>query len=495
MAHAKGSFMTDRLSYYHASETVVPATGDWVQAELLAGDPAGVCLLMGRPVTRDELSALVARHREQLESAGLAAGGTVTLHLPPSLAYVASLLAAWQLGAQVSLLDHRLAPAEVERALGRLRPQVVVEPTQVSSSPMSGYADVETTAQARAGGQPAATGHSLIQLSSGSTGPSKVIARTAGDLVAELGRYDQLTEYPKPGDSIVLLASIVHVLGLVGGLLYCLHAGVQLVYPDRLTADGIRAAVAAADGPVMVLGVPFHAELLAAAPKPAPRLTRMVVAGELLRPPIRDAFTDGYGVPLGTMYGMTELGVIATDLSGTSAPAVAPAPGMTLRVVDGELQVRMAASPYVGLVDPARWSDGWLHTRDAAVIDAATGLVTILGRLDSQVSIGGLKVDLTEVEQTLCDLPAVAVAVVSYDQAIEAYLVLSEGFTVADAQQAMTEQLAAYKRPRELHVLAEMPRTATGKVVRDRAVLQAAARPAGAAGAASAAAASAAVSP
>jgi acyl-coenzyme A synthetase/AMP-(fatty) acid ligase len=467
--------MTDRLSWYPAAQTALPANGEWVHGALLDGDPADVCIQIGRPVSRQELCDLVEQHRKQLESAGLAAAGTVTLRLPPSLAYVASLLAAWQIGAQVSLLDHRLAPAEVQRALDRLAPQVVVEAGQVTTAPMSSYADAVAVAQPRAGGLAAQTGHSLIQLSSGSTGPSKVIARTAADLVGELERYDQLGEYPARGERIVLLASIVHVLGLVGGLLYSLHAGVRLVYPDRLTAEGIRAAVAAADEPAMVLGVPFHAELMASAPKQVPQLARMVVAGELLRPQVRDAFTSGYQIPLGTMYGMTELGVIATDLSGHHAPGVAPAPGMTLRVADGELQVKMAASPYVGLVDPTRWADGWLHTRDAAVIDETTGLVTILGRLDSQVAIGGLKVDLTEVEQTLCELPQVEVAVVSYDHAIEAYLVLREGFAVADAVADMTNQLAAYKRPRRLHELSEMPRTATGKVVRDRAVLQAAA--------------------
>ena len=475
--------MTDRLSSYSPAETALPAAGDWVAATLLAGDPADICLWIGRPVSRAELGGLVGQHQQQLEAAGLGAGGTVTLHLPPSLAYVASLLAAWQLGAQVSLLDHRLAPREVERALDRLAPQVVVEPGQVTSSPMSGYAAVVASAGPRPGGRPAATAHSVIQLSSGSTGPSKVIARTAADLIGELQRYDKLEEYPKPGDRIVLLASIVHVLGLVGGLLYSLHAGVQLVYPDRLTADGIRAAVAARAAPAMVLGVPFHAELLATAPRPLPQLARMVVAGELLRPGVAATFTAGYQVPLGTMYGMTELGVIATDLSGRNAPAVAPAPGMVLRVADGELLVKMAASPYVGLADPTRWADGWLHTRDAAAVDPDTGLVTILGRLDSQVSIGGLKVDLTEVEQTLAALPAVAAAVVSYDDAIEAYLVLHEGFTVADVEAAMADQLAPYKRPRHLHLLAELPRTATGKAVRDRNVLRAAAHggPAGSA--------------
>jgi acyl-coenzyme A synthetase/AMP-(fatty) acid ligase len=474
--------MTDGISRVTAASPGSSASGGkaadpggWVTTALLAGPDGEVCLRMGDPVTRAELRELVAAHRELLAGAGLGPGGTVTLHLPPSLAYVASLLAAWQLGGQVSLLDHRLAPAEVSRALELLAPQVLVTAATVARSPMSGYATATATAQARPGGRAAATRHALIQLSSGSTGPSKVIARTADDLVAELGRYDQLAGYPKRGDRIVLLASIVHVLGLVGGLLYSLHAGVELVYPDRLTAAGIRTAVNSGSAPTMLLGVPFHAELLAATPKPMPSLVRMVVAGELLRPPVAQAFAAGYGVPLGTMYGMTELGVIATDLSGQTAPSVTPAPGMTVRAADGELQIKMPASPYIGLTDPARWAGGWLHTKDAAEFDPATGLVTILGRLDSQIAIGGLKVDLTEVERTLGDLPAVTAAVVSFDDAIEAYLVLEPGRELADVEAALADQLAAYKRPRRMHVLSELPRTATGKVVRDRRVLRAAA--------------------
>lgn len=450
-------------------------SSDWVDHELLAGDADDACLRIGGPVTRGELRRLVDEHQRLLTRAGLRAGGTVTIHLPPSLAYAASLLASWRTGAQVSLLDHRLAPAEVANALDRLTPQVVVDAASLNSAPMSGYASAVAQAAWRPGGQPATTGHALVQLSSGSTGPSKVIARTAADLVAELGRYAKLDDYPKQGERIVLLASIVHVLGLVGGLLHCLHAGVELVFPDRLTADGIRSAVSLRNKPTMVLGVPFHAELLTADARPLPQLTRMVVAGELTRPWVPAAFTAGYGVPLGSMYGMTELGVIATDLSGQFAPAVAPAPGMELAVADGELLVRMAASPYIGLVDKTRWVDGWLHTRDAASIDQRTGHVTILGRLDSQVSIGGLKVDLTEVEQVICALPSVTACVVSYDDAIEAYLVLAPGSELADVQAALAGQLAAYKRPRRVHVLTELPRTATGKNVRDRAVLRAAA--------------------
>jgi acyl-coenzyme A synthetase/AMP-(fatty) acid ligase len=445
-----------------------------VNESLLAGEGSKVCLQLGHPVTRGELRDMVAQQASRLSDAGLGPGGSLTLALPPSLAYVASLLAGWRLGAQVSLLDHRLTAHETDRALERLAPQVVVRGERVTSAPLAGYAQAETSVTPHDGGKPASTPHALIQLSSGSTGPSKVIARTADSLVAELGRYEQFGEYPQAGARIVLLASIVHVLGLVGGLLHSLHAGVTLVFPDRVTADGIRAAVAAGDEPTMVLGVPFHAELLcAAAGEKLPQLSRMIVAGELTRPGVAQAFASGYGVPLGSMYGMTELGVIATDLSGAHRPALAAAPGMTLRVEDGELQVAMDASPYVGLVDPARWSDGWLHTRDAASIDPATGLVTILGRLDSQVSVGGLKVDLTEVEQTLAEIPGVTTAVVVFEGVIEAYLVLADGCPPASVEAALTERLATFKRPRHLHPLPEMPRTATGKVLRDKAALRA----------------------
>jgi acyl-coenzyme A synthetase/AMP-(fatty) acid ligase len=449
--------------------------GEWVQEELLAGDPDNCCIRIGDTVTRGELNRLVGTRQRLLESNGLRPGGTLAIQLPPSLEFVAVLLAGWRIGAQISLLDHRLVRAETERAIDRLAPQVVVTAQRMSIAPMAGYARVAAEATPRADGRPAATPHALIQLSSGSTGPSKVIARTATDLTAELGRYEKLGEYPGEGTRIVLLSSIVHVLGLVGGLLHSLHAGTELVFPDRLTADGIRAAVAAGTEPTMLLGVPFHAELLTTSGDPLPQLTRMVVAGELTRPWIPGAFTARYGVPLGTMYGMTELGVIATDLSGHNAPAVAPAPGMDLRVTDGELLVRMAASPYLGPVDEARWTEGWLHTRDAASLDSATGLVTILGRLDSQVSIGGLKVDLTEVEQALCGLSGVDAAVVTYDKEIEAYLVLGEGAGVSEVESGLAGQLAPYKRPRHLFVLQALPRTTTGKIIRSRAALRSAA--------------------
>ena len=52
----------------------------------------------------------------------------------------------------------------------------------------------------------------------------------------------------------------------------------------------------------------------------------MTTGGELVRADVRGRFTERYRVRLGNMYGMTEVGVIATDLFGEHRPAVAPAP-------------------------------------------------------------------------------------------------------------------------------------------------------------------------
>jgi acyl-coenzyme A synthetase/AMP-(fatty) acid ligase len=447
--------------------------GSWVDDYLLAGRDREVCLRLDEPITRGELATRVRARAGELAEAGLRPGGAISLRLPPSLVYVVNLLAAWRVGAQVSLLDHRLTAHEVGQALSRIRPQLVV--SAPSAGPLRGHASVTAVTEAHPEGQPAATAHALLQLSSGSTGPSKVIGRTVESLCAEVERYQLIDGTPQEGERVVLLASMVHVLGLVGGLLYGLHTGVQLVLPRSISTDAIREAVAAGAEPTTVIGVPFHIDFMnvAADRLRLPQLKRMTVGGELVRPTVWQAFLDRYQVPLGVMYGMTEAGVIATDLHGDTWPGLAPAPGMSLREVDGQLLLAAKTSPYVGLTDPTRWVDGWLFTRDAGSVDPVSGLVTVRGRLDSQVSVGGLKVDLTEVEQTMAALPQVAEVVVAHDGAIEAFVSLRGDET--DLRAAIAERLAPYKRPRRLNIVDRLPRTATGKLVRNVAELRKAA--------------------
>lgn len=445
--------------------------GAWVDEILLCGSDNDSCLNFGGQLTLGDLRREVAQRQSALEALGVKAGGSVALRLPPSLAYLANLLATWRIGAQASLLDHRLTDHEIGLALARLKPQAVVSYQGSLPGGLRAFYDVEDL-PAPHPGEPAATDHCVVQLSSGSTGPSKVIGRTSESLIEEIERYKQIDGVPLPGERVVLLASVVHVLGLVGGLLCCLNRGTELVLPTRLTVDAILQAVASGDAPATLLGVPFHIELLASAERPPrlPQLKRMTTGGELIRAEVWERFAQRYGVPLGNMYGMTEVGVIATDLFGQNRPSLMPAPGLEVRSDDGELVIRMPRSPYIGLSDPARWQDGWLRTKDAGTVDPQTGLLTVKGRLDSQVSVGGLKVDLTEVEHVLAALPSVDAAVVVFDNGIEAYVVSSASPDQLDSELAL--KLAPYKRPREVHVVDQLPRTATGKLVRAQSVLR-----------------------
>ncbi|MGI8665162.1 MAG: class I adenylate-forming enzyme family protein [Jatrophihabitans sp.] len=462
------------MTIEQGAKSVSATDAGWVDEILLSGPADQLCFALPEPIDRSALRSLVADRRERLIAAGLRPGGAAALRLPPSIAYVANLLAVWQAGGQAILLDHRLTDYEVDRAVKYLNPQVIVAP-QRSVGGMRIFHEV-TDAATGYGDQPAGTHHAVVQLSSGSTGPSKVIGRTAADLIEEIRRYTQIDGVALPGERIILLPSMVHVLGLVGGLLYGLHAGVTLVPPERLTGDSILAAIQSAQSPATVLGVPFHIGLLSSTVidrRPA-QLRRMVTGGELVPAATAARFVDKYQVPLGNMYGMTEVGVIGTDLFGSHRPSVRPAPGIDIRSQDGELWIARPESPYLGAAVPERWANGWLRTKDAGVLDSGTGLVTILGRLDSQVTIGGLQVDLAEVEATLGALSGVVAAVVLFDEGIVAYLQLEAGYQAADVEARLAVQLAPYKRPRAFVVLEEMPRTTTGKLVRDRSALRAA---------------------
>ena len=108
--------------------TVTGPPPGWADRVLLAGPDGEPCLHLGRGYDRAALRALVDDEQRRLADAGLSAGGTATLLLAPSLGFVVALLAAWRIGAQVSLLDHRLTRAEVEAHPGEHRRRAVPDP-------------------------------------------------------------------------------------------------------------------------------------------------------------------------------------------------------------------------------------------------------------------------------------------------------------------------------------------------------------------------------
>ena len=172
-----------------------------------------------------------------------------------------------------------------------------------------------------------------------------------------------------------------------------------------------------------------------------------------------------------------EVGVIATDLDGRRHPSVLPC--VPVRAVDGELQVRREVSPYLGLSDPTRWSDGWLHTRDAGTLDPATGEFSSAAGWTRRCPSAASRWTSPRWSRRWPRCPRSPRPVALHDDGIEAYLSLVPGGERAAVEAAIVRELAAFKRPRRLRVLGALPRTATNKVVRDLAVLRRAAEESG----------------
>jgi 3-hydroxy-4-methylanthranilate adenylyltransferase len=362
-------------------DAVVGVGAGWVEDVVLAGPADEICFRLPDPIVRGKLRRLVRERQSELAQAGLRRRGAAALQLPSSMAFVTYLLAVWRSGGQAILLDHRLTDQQVRRAIERLVPQVVVSASRPVASGRWGFVEVETDV-ASYSGYPARTPHAVVQ--QGSTGPATMIGRTSEELVEEVLRYARIDGMPQRGERLILLSSMTQGFGLVGGLLHGLHAGVELMPSVRLTGDAIVQAIGSATTPATVFGELSELEVLTSVQEQPwlPQFKRMTTGGEPVPAAVARLFEDKYGVPLGSVYGMAEVGVIGTDLSGEHRPAIEPAPGIQVRAVDGELQVRRPESPYLGLSDAARWSDGWLHTGATGVVDPDTGLVTVVPGLD-----------------------------------------------------------------------------------------------------------------
>lgn len=437
--------------------------------------------------TRGELRERVTKQAAVFAGYGIGPGSTVGLRTPPSFTQIEVLLALWRLGAQVLLFDFRLKPPEVAALRTSCRPQFMVSAGSNVRATFGFRSEYEVVTEGRRTGRPATTAHRLVQFSSGSTGRPKVIGRTARSLAAEVDRFagsagipgaPGVPGMPVEGDRLLLLSSTAHSFGLIAGLLYSLAAGVSVVFAPRVSArDILRTALE--HRVTAVFGVPTHFELLAAASDPPelPDLRVAVSGGEIMPPRVAARFAEQYGVAVGEAYGTTETGIVAIDIGGTLRPSVGrAAPGVVVRERHGELDVALDESPYLFDSGGTQYTDGWLHTRDRATVDA-TGAVLVHGRADSLVVVGGLKVDLTEVENVLREHPAVDEAVLVHEGVTEAYVAVAAGAerpSAEDLSRWCRERLADYKVPRAIRLLESLPRTSNGKLVRRAATLQAA---------------------
>jgi len=206
------------------------------------------------------------------------------------------------------------------------------------------------------------------------------------------------------------------------------------------------------------------------------------------------------GVPFLDTWWQTETGsiVIASPGQGRRpgsmgqilpgvAAAVVQSDGKTVQVVDspetvGELALRLGwpsmFSGYLGADERSLgcFRDGWYFTGDLVKRDA-DGFFWFIGRTDDMIKCGGLQVGPFEVEGTLLNHPAVAeVGVVGkpdllFREVPVAFASLNPGFEAGDALRAellsfARQELGNGLAPREIHFVDELPKTATGKILR-----------------------------
>lgn len=452
---------------------------DVLVADLLRSGPGDLPYLLHQTeVTRADMARDIDQQAEILAAHGLSADSTVAVAVAPSFTRLSVVLALWQLGAQVMLLDHRLTETETAQLLDVCRPQWLVRSAPSRRTLAAFEERVEVSVVRRAAGRERGTDHCLIQFSSGSTGRPKVIGRTATSLQAELSSFAAVESMPGPGDRILLLSSTAHSFGLIGGLLHALRVGAAVAFAGRLQVGELLRTIDR-HAVTSVFGVPFHFELLAASGQEpvSTSLTSAVSGGEMLPPETADRFAARFGVAIGNSYGTTETGVIAMDVTGRYRPGIGlPAPGVDVRVgKDGVLEVGLSRSPYLPVAGadlPGRFSDGWFSTQDRAEIDAR-GAVRLFGRADSMVMIGGLKVDLGEIEAVLRQHAAINEAVVVQGSGIEAYVsTKSPDVGGDDLIRWCRERMSRYKVPKVMQVLSSLPRTSNGKLYRDVATLR-----------------------
>lgn len=218
---------------------------------------------------------------------------------------------------------------------------------------------------------------------------------------------------------------------------------------------------------------------------------RLVISGGAPCPlPIFERFWEK-GVDFKTGYGLTEAGpntfwLPPADVRRKPGAVGFPLMHIDIRIVDesgsecgpeqvGELLIR---GPHV---TPGYWNnpeataaairDGWLHTGDLARRDAE-GYVTIVGRLKEMFISGGENVYPAEVESALHSHPGVAEAALigvpdaKWGEVGRAFVVIRAGHTLkeADLLAYLRERLAAYKVPKRVVFLPELPKTGAGKI-------------------------------
>ncbi len=470
-----------------------------------------------RALTYAQLDERVDAVTAALAEKGVGPGDRVAIVLPNVPAFVEAWYGVLRLGAvavpaapalAADELRHILADsgavlavvsASVAEAVAPLRGVLPALRTVVVAGATAASADARwATMVADPGGQPVETERgpddlAALVYTSGTTGRPRGAMLTNRNLVTNQDQSLAGRHRVEPDDVVLLVLPLFHVYGLNVGLGPTVTMGATVVLQERFDPYATAELVAQTGVTVLLGAPPMYVAWAQSPPQDQLRGVRLCASGAAALPrAVWTAFREATGHEIREGYGLTEAApsVTSSALGDDVRPGFVgpPLPDVELRLVEdgtdvepgdpGEVWVR-GPNVFVGYWGDAEATaraltdDGWLRTGDVGVLDDE-GWLRLVDRHTDLIIVSGFNVYPREVERVLRGHPGVAdVAVVGAPHPQTGETVVAHVVRTDDEELSGEElddwcraRLARYKCPTAINVVAELPRTVTGKVRR-----------------------------
>ena len=473
-----------------------------------------------RKMSFNELDGLSNRCANALLNLGVKSGDRVTLYSGNSWEWIVGYYGALKAGAVINPINVMLTPREVEFVANDCGASVVMASYEKALS-IQGVKEQSAVREIIAFGDGALPDgmlsfHDILEESSdefeiagidpqslstigytsGTTGHPKGACLSHHNILLNVA-MTALMHQRSGTDTVVTALPCPHVYGNVV-MSGAMQTGMTLVlhplFEERAVLQSIQDNQA-----TMFEGVPTMYMFLLNHPEldsyDLSSLRCCTVGGQTMPVPKMEEVEERFGCPLIELWGMTEIGGLGTTFA-TNGPVKHGSIGVVLpyveaRIADtedagktlpageiGELMIKggLVMQGYYGNEQATRDTiepDGWLHTGDVASIDE-DGCVFIVDRKKDMILTAGFNIYPAELERVIAGHPDVALVAVGSipdeekGELAKAYIVPKTNATpdADDIIDYSREHLAAYKVPRAVQFVDDLPKTSTGKVMR-----------------------------
>ncbi|MDH4280056.1 MAG: benzoate-CoA ligase family protein [Acidimicrobiia bacterium] len=492
------------------------------------GDQVAIRCL-GASVTYRDLRDLIERTAGALRAVGVQPEQRVAMVMLDSVEFVATFLGAMRIGAVPLAVNPLLPGRDLGAIAGDARARIVVvsgdraasiadlvaaapevELVVVTDTEDGSTPDVEIDAD----GVDTTTWFALLSndgdgspfstwsespgfwlCTSGSTGQPKLAMHRHIDIKVTCDTFADHVLGVRPDDRFYSVGPMFHAYGLGNSISFPFSVGATtILVPTRPPTPKLVVDTMAAEAPTLFFCIPtFYAALNnAGVPADAFASVRLAAsAAEPLPAETFERFREQFGVTILDGIGSTEmLHIYLSNSEADLRPGTSgvPVPGYELKLIDDNGDVQVPGEPGQLCVSGASAATGywcrfeqsratfrgpWMYTGD--LYDRSEdGFYTYMGRVDDMLRVGGEWVSPAEVEGVLIQYETVLEAAVvgERDEAgilrPIAFVIPVDGKTVGsdELDRLCREHLAGYKRPKRYEIVADLPKTATGKIQR-----------------------------